>query len=78
MTQITTTGKTISQFITELEKLRQKHGDLLVLSDRFRQLTDAAIDIAFIREPKNKREVRKFWSEYYSESEKGKKCFRIW
>ena len=78
MGQITTTGKRISQIILELENIKKECGDLFCYTDRFGGLVDANFELAFSREPKNKREIRKFWSGYYKEEDKGDKCVRMY
>ena len=78
MGQITRMGKRISQLIIELENIKKGYGDLFCYSDRFGSLIDASFDLSFVREPKNKRQIRKFWSEYYPEEDKGERCVRVW
>ena len=79
MGQITRVGKPISKLIAELEQIKNEHGDIFCYHDRFHELVDASVELAFVREPKDKREIRKFWDRYnHKEEDKGEKCVKVW
>jgi hypothetical protein len=73
----------ITDLILHLEKIRVEHGDLDVYNDRYatriKECGVSSFAVAFVQEPKNLREVRKFWSEYTSKLDaKGVKVLRIY
>ena len=73
----------ISELIKHLENIKETDGDLNIYDNRYRTAVSisniSAFVVAYLIEPKTKREVRKFWSNYGDrEEDKSEKVLRVY